>query len=95
MAGNVASEVNGTTQLRPRPPMAGNSGPDWRIVHNGERYRIERRVTRPVGVATWEPWKGGVVTFRWLWAARLTMQGLIKKERAKAAEKWNAVEYAD
>jgi hypothetical protein len=90
----MAGEVNGTTQPKPRPPWAGNPAPDWRIVHNGERYRIERRV-KYYNAFTWEPWKGGVVTFRWLWAARLTMQGLIKEERRKAAEKWNAVEYAD
>lgn len=40
---STSFETSGIGYAKPRPPWAAGCGPDWRIVSNGKRYRVEHR----------------------------------------------------
>jgi hypothetical protein len=97
VAGEVKSEYHTQT----------DRSPDWRIVHNGRRYRVESRIKSVIDgkAVEWSPLlstkfaspdSARLEPFetRFLWIARRKMRKLIAASR-KPKIKWNVVEYAD
>jgi hypothetical protein len=81
------------------PPLATAYAVNWRIVTDGQRYRIQRRIEPPLGVKAPCAWENiehqkdrNAVEYRWLWLARLRMRvEQARAEREGRKREWRVV----